>query len=203
MWSNFIWSLGWLGRRVGVHTWKMYACEKDLQEPIPEIKPPIELEIGIASSDDLRCIEDRIHGEYKKVFQDGVRMGNTCFVAKTRGQIAGFSWVSFQAVPLVFGAVAQYPRDTAHSYHSLVFPEFRGNKVFQCLAREVYIYLKSQGYRYACNLITRKNAASIRARLNVGACIETVRFTKLPWGKLKVRGKRRFELAYPNGNHSS
>jgi hypothetical protein len=181
----------------------MYACEKDLQEPIPDIKPPIELEIGIASTDDLRCIEDQIDGEYLKVFQDGVKMGNTCFVAKTNGHIAGFSWLSFQDVPLVFGASARYPQDTAHSYHSLVFPEFRGNKVFQCLSRELYIYLKSKGYRYACNLVTRKNVPSIKARLNVGARIQTVRFRKLPWGKLKVRGKQRFELVYPNGNHSS
>ena len=75
-----------------------------------------------------------------------------------------------------------------------MFTDFRGKKIFQCLTREMYIYLKNKGYRYACNLTEKNNAASIAARRNMGARIDTLRFLKLPGLPLKVFGHRRFEL---------
>jgi GNAT superfamily N-acetyltransferase len=188
----------------------MYVSEQDLQDPIPEVKPPIELEIGIATIDDLRSIEDRMDGASEKFFHGdkefflaAVKRGNTCFVAKTNGQIAGYTWVNFHDVPLFFDAVARYPRDTAHTFNALVFPEYRGKKVFQAISRELYTYLKSQGYRYACNLISRNNVPAIRAKQTAGARVQMVRFTKLPYCQLKVSGPRRFELVSPSAQNPS
>jgi hypothetical protein len=102
-WQNLIWAARWLGRRVGVYTWKMYVSEIDLHNPIPEVQLPINFEFGIASTDDLRSIEHRLDGA-PEAFFDGdrefflaaVKRGNTCFVAKAtarspdiRGSVSG------------------------------------------------------------------------------------------------------------------
>ena len=186
----------WLLRRVGIHTWRMSSGEKDLLEPIPEVHPPIDLQVAIASDSDLQRVREMLVAAFKEKseFEEDADMGGICFVAKSNGQTTGFSWVTFQPIKLNRGTLARYPKDCGYLHGSFVFPEFRGKKIFQYLTREIYLYLKGHGYRYACNLTFVNNAASIAARRRMDARIDTLRFLKLPWLPLKVFGHRRFEL---------
>ena len=194
----------WLFRYVVIYTWRMSTAAKDLHEPIPEVQSLIDVEVDIATNGDFELIRDVLVEPFASEFEEDFDERDLCFVAKVDGKIAGYSWLTFQPFELGApvgkfdigcGSHARYHADAAHIYGSQVLPEFRGKKIFQCLTREMYLYLKNKGYRYACNLIAVDNAASIAARARVGAKIDTLRFLKLPVVPLKVFGPpRHFDL---------
>ncbi len=198
IWRKLRWVLGWLRRRTGVYSWRICFGEKDLREPIPEVHSPLDLEVVVASPDCLRKIEARLDGEDKQDFQDGMESGDICYVAKSNGEIAGYSWVNLQTIEMAFGTIVQYPPDAVYLHTSLVFPEARGKKVFQYLSWKIYLDLENRGYRYACNLTFADNAPSLAARRNLNVKFKTLRFLKLPWMKLMVFGRPRFVLTRKN-----
>jgi len=72
------------------------------------------------------------------------------------------------------------PPEGAYTYNSWVRPEYRGQKIFQCLTRTVYSELKKESFEFCCNLVDRSNAPSVAARRRLGAQFHAAPILELP-----------------------
>ena len=174
----------------GVHFYDMLYGEKDLNLAIPEVESRIDVRIAEAAEDDVEELAALLDANGQRHLRRAVQLGGRCFVARCGGRIAGCSWVNAHVIDLVGMTVARLPDDVAYTYNSCVFPEFRGNRVFQCLTRAVYTDVKEKGGRFVCNLVDRRNAASIAARTRLGAQFQNARVLKLPGLRPLILGRK-------------
>jgi hypothetical protein len=76
--------------------------------------------------------------------------------------------------------VQSLPPGGGYTYNSFVRPEFRGQRIFQCLTEAVYSKLEREGFQFCCNLVDRDNSPSIAARERLGAQFHAAPILKLP-----------------------
>jgi hypothetical protein len=91
--------------------------------------------------------------------------GDTCVVAETPAPgattIVGFIWASLERVELADLPICGLPPGGAYVHTAYVFPEARGHKVLQVVARALHLELRARGCRFTCRLIDRANEASL------------------------------------------
>lgn len=181
--------LGNLAGKLGFNFLHMYYGEKDLNEPIPNIQAPINVEISCANAEDLEQIKRLISPGQVRMIQSYTDFGDTCLVAKCDGEIAGYSWWNRSEIRYGAYTLVRLPENMGYTFGSFVFPEFRGKKIFQCLTCAVYSSLKAQGCEFCCNLVDQANGPSVGARRNLGATFQPVRILKLPLIRPRIIGR--------------
>lgn len=181
--------LGNLAGKFGFYFLRMYYGEKDLNEPIPNIQAPTNLDISCANVEDLEQIKRMLPPNQARLLQRYADLGDTCLVAKCDGKIAGYSWWNRREIRFGIHTFVRLPENMGYTFGSLVFPEFRGKKIFQCLTCAVYSSLKAQGCEFCCNLVDQANGPSVGARRNLGATFQPVRILKLPRLRPRIIGR--------------
>ena len=174
----------------GIRFYNLYYCEKDLLSEIQDVDLPIELEINLATEEDLEAIIKRRGPKIQKEFDQAIKFGGFCYVALSDGNIAGHSWVNPDLIDLLGMKVAKLPDGGSYNYMSYVFPEYRGKKVFQNMIRAVYTRMKKERCAFTANLVDKSNAASISARRRFGVTFQNAQFLKIPGFRPIIVGKR-------------
>jgi hypothetical protein len=174
----------------GIRFYDLYYVEKSLLSEIEAVDSPIELTIREATGQDLETIMDRLGPEIRKNFHNAGALGSTCFIALHQGNITGYTWMNRRYIDLVGHIAAKLPAEGSYSYNSLVFPEYRGKRVFQSMIRLVYLKMKQENRRFTANLVDKDNLPSIAARERFGATFQNARFLKLPGFRPLTIGKK-------------
>lgn len=172
--------IGRLVRPLGVRFFDVFYLEKDLRGELERIESPLALEVRPAVEADLAAIVARSEPEIAVRFDQAKAIGSICYVATHAGEIAGYTWLNRKFVDMGGLLVARLPAAGAYNYESLVFPEFRGRKIFQCMMGAVYADMKAAGCTFTANLVDTHNAASIAARRRYGVAFQSARFLGIP-----------------------
>jgi len=171
--------------RFGVWIWRLYYYETDLHDHSSPTLPGIDVQIRRVPPDELSERRDELGDFGRRSRGYALARGDRCYFAECSGRLAGYSWVNFHGVSVGPYLLSPLDEQGVYSHSGFVFPEFRGKRLFQHMLAHVYRELREEGYRFACNMVARDNAASIRTREKfrvVGKRILVVRLPRRePW----------------------
>jgi GNAT superfamily N-acetyltransferase len=151
-------------KRLGVYTYNVCYCEKDLSEPFEHVEARIPVRIQVATEQQKDRIQERADKDERSRLELFRQEKDTCLVALDEDKIAGYTWYNNRVVKLGGVRVKNLPRGGAFMCGSVVYPEYRGVKLFQNIISEVIERLKSEDYRFLCNMVDLNNPTAIRAR---------------------------------------
>jgi len=179
-----------VSRAFGIRYHDSLYGEKNLLSELPVVTSPLALDIRKAVERELRDVALLQGGDTLSRFEFAVATGSSCYIAWVDGEPAGYSWTNNRVMMMDRHRAADVPPCGSFHFNSFVFPQFRGNKIFQCLIYHVYMDLKAQGCKFAGNFVDRENTASIKARQNFGALFQPAKMVKLPGFRLFSVGRR-------------
>ncbi len=158
-------------RRWGIDVHEFVLLRRDLSDPFIEPVVSIDLEVHEASPGEIDHIVRSSLSRERPGLLWARQQGQRCFVAIHLGQIAGYTWVDPDNVELWRKKfiLKRLAADEVYSYLSLVYPQFRGQRIFQKLKLKVYQKMREEGCRIAYSLIYKKNMPSAIAQMRVGA----------------------------------
>lgn len=157
-------------RRWGIDVREFVLLRRDLSDPFVEPAVGIDLRVHEASPDEVdHMVSSSLESERPGLLW-ARQQGQRCFVAVHRGQIAGYTWIDRDNVELWRNKLVlkRLATDEVYSYLSLVYPQFRGQRIFQKLKLKVYQKMREEGYQIAYSLIYKKNIPSAIAQIRVG-----------------------------------
>ena len=164
----------------GVRFYNMLYGERSLLETLEHVEPSSDLMIREATAGDLELLSSVLDPEQAESCRTAADQQSRCLVALHGQEIAGYSWLNTRDVFLLSWRVQRLPPEGGYTYNSFVRPEFRGQKIFQCLTEAVYSQLEQEGFQFCCNLVDKDNAPSIAARGRLGAQFHAAPILKLP-----------------------
>jgi ribosomal protein S18 acetylase RimI-like enzyme len=182
-------------RRLGFRWYDMYYLERSLHRPLPGFEANVPLEISLANDEDRQEILAGREPVHHKRLQLRFRTAQIlCYVARTRGQLAGYSMLrsglmDMTGLDAIELPICEMPDDTGLTHDAYVWPEFRGQRIFHALLAHVHRDRKAAGYARVCNLIDPANVWSLKVHLDMGARMQRVKFFKLPGTGIKVAGR--------------
>ena len=164
----------------GVRFYNMLYGERSLLDTLLNVEPPSDLVIREATAGDLELLSAALEPAQAESCRIAAAQRSRCFIALHGREIAGYSWLNTNDVFLLSWKVETLPPQGAYTYNSFVRPEFRGQKIFQCLTEAVYSKLEQEGFQFCCNLVDKNNKPSIAARQRLGAQFHAAPILKLP-----------------------
>ena len=165
---------------IGVRFYNMLYGERSLAAALLHVEPPSELRIREATAEDLEILQAELEPAQAESCRIAAAQRSRCFVALQGREIAGYSWLNTREVFLLRWRVQSLPPGGGYTYNSFVRPEFRGQKIFQCLTEAVYSMLEQEGFQFCCNLVDKDNKPSIAARERLGTQFHSAPILKLP-----------------------
>lgn len=150
--------------------------ERSLNEPIPEIKPQVQVTIDLLKKTEaheyiaFRSKENLSEEEDNpSLIVDRLNYNNWCFVARHEGEMISTSWAIIQRarIPSLFCEI-QMANDEIYIYDSFTRPDFRGKSILPAIRAEMMRYFRAAGYRRMISQISPENKASLRAVQKVG-----------------------------------
>lgn len=185
----------------GVRFFNMLYGERSLVDAVHHVEPPPGLGIRQATAQDLGFLATELAPAQAKSCRIAAAQQSRCFVAVIDQRVAGFSWFNTGDIYLLSWRVQALPPEGGYTYNSFVQPQFRGQKIFQCLTEGVYSALKQAGLEFCCNLVDKNNAPSVVARKRLGALFHPAPILKLPG--LDPLPLRRFPFGFSAGDPQS
>ncbi len=182
----------------GVRFYELYYVEKNLSDDIEKIALSIDLDIRKATDEDLNRIPRYLNNKDRENFEYNIAIKSTCYVAAHKDRIAGYSWASRRFIYIDGMILSKLPSGGSYNTDSYVFPEFRGNKIFQKLISAVYIEMKKSGCSFTSNIVATNNAPSIAARKRFGVTFQPTYILRLP-GPVPLFIGKRFRMASSPG----
>ncbi len=164
----------------GVRFYNMLYGERSLLEPTKRVEPPPGLGVRRATSGDFELLASKLAPPQAESCRIAAAQQSRCLVALVGKQFAGYSWLNTEDIYLLSWRVQALPSAGGYTYNSFVQPEFRGQKIFQCLTEAAYTELQQAGFEFCCNLVDRDNAPSVAARRRLGAQFRAAPILKLP-----------------------
>jgi hypothetical protein len=132
------------------------------------VRPKIDFKIVQALESDMDFIKSRLPEDWSQRIEYSKENNCEFYVAKG-AKIYGFTTVNYDAIEMANGYIVRKLSDNqAYSFLSFVFPEYRGNRVFQKLKLDVCRMLLQRGIKDIFAFIDVANAASIKAQTNAG-----------------------------------
>ncbi len=171
---------------LGIQFFNSYYCEKNLRESFTPIKAKIALKIRVATEAEKDRIWRRADRLEKKRMERARREGDTCLVALHGRKIAGYTWFSHRMVKVDSHMIKPLPKGSAFMFDSVVYPEYRGKKVFQNIISEVIRYNRKKGNRFLGNLVDQNNIPAIKARDHFISGKIGLKLVVLPYGKARI-----------------
>jgi GNAT superfamily N-acetyltransferase len=124
---------------------KVVIYERSLNDNIPTVEPKRNVDVGIATSGDIKQLTMIIG---KKTLQRRLKGKDICFVAKEGKRIVGYTWVVFQSLYVdETNNELKSDKQEPWSYDSFVFPKYRNQKIFQKMLEQVLLFLKGKKFK--------------------------------------------------------
>jgi len=155
-------------RHVYLNAW-VNILYRDLQAPIPEILPKIDIEIKKIEGDAIIELKDTVDRARYLKFENRLTKGKAGFVALVGGRIVCYVWISFQDEYEPFlGMNIELNQENGYIYDTYVIPEFRRKGINSAVCNRALEYIKSRGYKGALTAVGGKNIPSIRTFKKLG-----------------------------------
>jgi hypothetical protein len=147
--------------------------QKDLRQPLKEVKQPVNLTITIANESD---IEPLIELERKRLktrpvseineridwFRRRFKKGSLCFIAKNGQEPIHYNWISFHSDQALGGYYLHVKENEANCLDAFTLENWRGKGIHPAGHYLMLYYLQQHGYLKAYTLIDADNRSSIK-----------------------------------------
>jgi hypothetical protein len=188
--SSFYKTAAGAAKILGIRYFDSLYGEKNLLTDIPSVNSPLDHEIRLADKEEIRKIAGIQGGDTLFRFEFALETGSSCYIVWAGGKPAGYTWINTRVMMMDMMKVIDVPDGGSFHFNSVVFPEFRRNKLFQCMIYRVYKDMKDQGYKFTGNFVDRDNTASIKARNHFNVLFQTARIGRIPGFPLFSIGRK-------------
>jgi len=171
---------GRLARILGVHFYDMYLARRDLSPSTESSARCGPCGVRLATGEDLERIVSLLGGVIGEDFGHYRSFGSACYIANREGRIAGYLWVNHCIVELKGMYLAKLPAGQAFTHAAFVFPEFRGQRIYQQLRNAVCDELHKSGLSMVACLVDKANHRSIKILRQEGMTFYGAGILKFP-----------------------
>lgn len=145
--------------------------EKDLTQPLKEVKGPPELTVTLAEEVDLPALVERM-GErfgtrdvsklktYEDIIRSRLQRGCLCFLGKAGKEIIHYNWIAFNWGDSQGGRFLHLQADQALCLDGFTPEPWRGKGVHPAVHFRMLYYLQQHGYLQAYTLVDTDNKSS-------------------------------------------
>jgi len=172
---------GRIARVFGVQFYDLCYGQRDLSPPSESVVPTISIEVRRATTEELDRIVRRIGGGARGGFDHNIAINSTCYIAIHEGTVTGFLWVNRQVADLVGMHVAKLPAGHSFSHNAFIFPEYRGNKIYQYLRQAVCNELYESGCVSIACFVDKANTQPINVLKREGMEFHNAPVLKIPF----------------------
>lgn len=124
----------------------------------------------IATEDDIQReqhYDDGWFGKEKAI--NRLRSGHLLFVLKESGRIIFFLWADRKSVKIDwFDLSFSIPEDVAYITGVYTHPDFRGRGIASKLKREIFQYLKNEGFKHLIGIVDPSNVIALKIDKKIG-----------------------------------
>lgn len=170
--------------------------EKDLRQPLPEVKNPGNMTITIATESEIEPLVELIGERFKtrefsrmKEFEDLVRRrfkrGSLCFLGKIGEEFVHYNWISFHWDESLGGRFIHLKDDEGLCQDAFTPEKWRGKGVHPVVHHQMLYYLRQQGYLKAYTLVDTDNKSSKKTHQLHGWLTLGIVFCFTPRGSAK------------------
>jgi len=149
---------------------KVIVLEKSLQDPVPNLRSSVPIEIAKATLQDIQ--EGTDNGLKELVGEDGLfrfqyrlSKGHECFLAFQRGKVVHYSWVCYRGKRL---KLAGLRNGSPFIYDCLTSKNVRGKGIFPCILAFICNYLKNANNAKVTTDTNPNNIPSLKGIKKVG-----------------------------------
>ena len=143
---------------------RLFLLQRPLDEPIPEVRARIVLEIGLLARSEIPAYVALRPDATPAAIEARLDAGSWCFVARHEGRIVCARWAGRGRLPIDhLDTELPLAPDEACSFDLFTAPEQRGNGVSPAASAEMLRFLRAAGYRRVIVAITPENRASLRS----------------------------------------
>lgn len=164
----------------GFAFYDMYFGHAVLRSCAPPSGPEIRVGVRLAKEQDLEAVACRKGGETAQRFANHKILGSSCVVAESEGTVVGYLWTNKTVFEFVGGSLGILPDGFMCVHDGFVFPEFRGNRVFQYLFATVFERGRAAGLHTAVCVADRANAPAVAGCRRAGVRFRPAPILKLP-----------------------
>lgn len=165
LWKGVEWVAAPIGQ-IGLES----ICHKDVSEPIDEVTARVDIEISIATEDDIDQLVELVESNwghndeygpytelgYRGTIVDRMERGSTCFVARHGCEILHYNWISFDWEEAIVGTglVADLAggRDVV-THDGFTVEAWRGKGIHTAVNNRMLRWLHDAGYQNAYTVV--------------------------------------------------
>lgn len=145
--------------------------EKDLTQPLREVRPAWGIMAGLATASDIGVLVKLMEERHKMVAPDRIKKsenmvlsrfqkGRLCFLGKTGGEIVHYNWISFNREETLTGRTLRLKADEAYCLDAFTLREWRGRGIYPLVHYQALRHLKEKGIKTAYTLVDADNNSS-------------------------------------------
>lgn len=161
----------WLALQLRPHLVLCRVLVRDLSEAPPERPDDDDLQIRIASFDELRAAATAAQASgLTPDFVDAAEgRGDVCIAAFDQGQIVAYVWRSFSRAPHEDSIWVQVESPYWYTYKMHTVPAYRGRRLAGLLTRSGDQVCRTRGLRAGVGFVETHNYPSLHANRHAGA----------------------------------
>lgn len=154
----------------------MTFFEKDLTQPLQEVKPTRGITSGLASASDIGPLvklmdeRDKMHGReritnFENLVLSRFQKGGLCFLGKSGEDIVHYNWIAFNREETLTGRILHLMPDEAYCLDAFTLQEWRGRGIYPWVHYQALRYLKEKGTKMAYTLVDTDNKSSKKTHI--------------------------------------
>jgi len=164
----------------GFAFYDMYFGHAVLGSCAPPIGPEIRVDVRLAGEQDLEAVACRKGEGAAQRFANSKILGGSCVVAEGERTVVGYGWINKTVFEFLGEPLRTLPDGSMCIHDMFVFPEFRGNGVFQHLLAAAFESGRAAGLHSAVCVVDRANVPAVAACRRAGMRFRRAPILKLP-----------------------
>ncbi len=143
---------------------RMVLLERPLNEPIPEARADIAVEVSLLRHGEIDEYAAFHPGLDEAEIRGRIERGGKCFVSRHEGSIVNACWTAEGSVWIEYlGRSVQFAADEVYVYNNYTDPRFRGRNVSMVRAEAMLRHFRELGYRRMMAVVVPENKAAFRS----------------------------------------
>lgn len=160
---------------------------RSLEEPLPDLKPKIELEIRLFEPADVELVRQIDRPSVARACVRRLERGHKGLIALREGQPAGYAWGCAEIDPTLERVDLKLEFGDVLCVDAFTAPAFRGKGIQTTLSLARFRLFHDLGYRRAIAYIERNNSPSLAVWRKVGSQeVGRIDFERIgPWRRTR------------------
>ena len=159
-----------LRKSIGFYLQRSIIVERDLEKPIQEIKPTIDVTFREATIEDLDKFKGIVSEEKYKLIGERLKSKDyECIIILHKGKIVFYVWMSFiETFSTVALITVKLDENEVYNFDYYTMLQYRGCKLGQAGIYYNLTYLKNKGYKKLKGVLLENNLLSRKVLHNHG-----------------------------------